>query len=102
MSAVMWLNTPGREPLLRARCICGREVVEIVPNHSAFRKRNKFDSGEPYHSLKSPLCWCVSITLPKRESQRHLPAEKLCVADCIADCVWLDVPQAAEWERIRD
>jgi hypothetical protein len=27
-------------------------------------------------------------------------AEKLGVADCIADCVWLAVPQATVWQRI--
>ncbi len=29
-------------------------------------------------------------------------AEKLCVADCIADCVWLGIPQPAERQRIGD
>ena len=28
------------------------------------------------------------------------PAEKLCVTDCIADCVWLAVPQATEWQLV--
>ena len=27
---------------------------------------------------------------------------KLGVADCIADCIWLAIPQATEWERIGD
>jgi hypothetical protein len=30
------------------------------------------------------------------------PAEKLCVADCVADRVWLAIPQPTEWERIGD
>jgi hypothetical protein len=27
---------------------------------------------------------------------------KLRVADCVADCVWLAVPQPTEWQRIGD
>ncbi|HWN64450.1 MAG TPA: hypothetical protein VNN24_02055 [Candidatus Binatus sp.] len=27
-------------------------------------------------------------------------AEKLCVADYVADCVWLGIPQPAEWQHI--
>ena len=29
-------------------------------------------------------------------------AVKLCVVDCIADCVLLAIPQRAEWQRIRN
>jgi hypothetical protein len=37
------------------------------PNYSAFRKRNPFRNAQVhYGSLKSPLCSCVSITLPSR------------------------------------
>ena len=27
-------------------------------------------------------------------------AEKLCVADYVADCIWLGIPQPAEWQHI--
>ena len=27
-------------------------------------------------------------------------AVKLCVVDCVADCVWLGIPQPAQWQRI--
>jgi len=29
-------------------------------------------------------------------------AEKLCVADGVARCVWLAIPQPAEWQRVAD
>jgi hypothetical protein len=29
-------------------------------------------------------------------------AVKLCVADCIGDCVWLAIPKPTEWQRIGD
>ena len=29
-------------------------------------------------------------------------AEKLCVADGVAGCVWLAIPQRAEWQRVVD
>ena len=29
-------------------------------------------------------------------------AEKLCVADGVADCVWLVMPQPGEWQRVAD
>ena len=29
-------------------------------------------------------------------------AEKLCVADCIPDCVWAVITQRTVWERIAD
>ena len=56
------------------------------------------------HSLKSPLCSCVSTTLParhhKRESQHHVKAAMHRVADCITDRIWLAIPQPTEWQRI--
>jgi len=27
-------------------------------------------------------------------------AVKLCVTNCIADCVWLAIPQPTEWQRV--
>src|SRR4029453_6586455 len=34
----------------------------------------------------------------KRESQHHVPAEKLGVADCVAGCVWLTIQKSPEWQ----
>jgi len=52
-----------------------RRTARIVPNHSAFRKRNPSKESARYGSLKSPACSCVSITLllyhHKREPRHH-------------------------------
>src|SRR6266566_3555879 len=53
-------------------------------------------------SLKSPLCSCVSITVPA-SSQTRITAscERLRnVLDCVADCVLFAIPQPVEWQHI--
>jgi len=45
------------------------------------------------------------MTLPvhrKRESEHHVNGCKTLRADCIADRVWLAVPQATEGEHVGD
>src|SRR6516162_8368395 len=52
----------------------------------ALQRCRAFSCEKAYHPLKSPLCWCVSITLPAA-SQTRITAScerLLCVAQPIA------------------
>jgi hypothetical protein len=42
----------------------------------------------------------VSEAMTSTEFSRDVNGLKLCVADCVTDCVRLAVPQATEWQRI--
>jgi len=58
-----------------------------------------------HHSLNSPDCSCVAITLPLYRNANHSimwAVVKLDVADCVAYCVGLTVPQSAEWQGVAD
>ena len=36
----------------------------------------------------------------KRESQHDVIGCRIRLFDCVADCVWLPIPQLTEWQRI--
>jgi hypothetical protein len=59
-----------------------------------------------YGSLKSPACSCVynhiARIIVNVDHSIMRAAVRLRMADRVADCVWLAIPQANEWQRIGD
>ena len=85
--------------------ICAGCTARIVPNHSAFRKRNQLEPEKRPLRLFEIARVLVRVNHVARvvANANHsivLPTAKLRVVDCIIDGVWLAIPQPTEWQRI--
>jgi hypothetical protein len=93
----------------RARDESGVKVPILDSNGNVERQDRRLQQQDGTPSRRSPL-FELAIVLVRFDHVVRLivnanhaivrPAAKLCVADCVADWIWLTVPQAAKWQRI--
>jgi len=96
-----WSRIPKAAP-------CPNETRQYfaISRHASPRGGFLFQARNAHHSLKSPVCSCVSIKVASFVVNTNhgimWPAAKLCVVNCVAECVSLAVPEPTKWQRILD